>query len=154
LVNHFLQGIIDVNDTHAITVIDLLQAEVKSCLGCQRCVKNNPDKPLGTCSLKDDVAPILQSMLDSDMIVLASLIYCWSATALMMRFIERTYPSHLDNEEGHPEYRNQPQKGKRAVFLFSSGMPPPYNVKRGCTKHAEQFFLYYVAAYGCDETHT
>jgi NAD(P)H-dependent FMN reductase len=54
-------------------------------LGCFRCVRMGHE----ACPLKDDKASILDSMIASDGIILASPVYNYNITALMKNFIDR-----------------------------------------------------------------
>jgi multimeric flavodoxin WrbA len=59
------------------------------CRGCCNCFLNNPDLLIGECSLKDDVASILEEYIKADGYLFASPVYDVYVTALMKRFLER-----------------------------------------------------------------
>jgi multimeric flavodoxin WrbA len=69
----------------SFSYIHLSLANLKNCLGCFQCVRNGPD----TCPLHDDRQAILNEMLSSDGIILASPSYNYNVTSLMKNFIDR-----------------------------------------------------------------
>jgi putative NADPH-quinone reductase len=62
---------------------------IKFCMGCGNCFKKDPDLPVGTCPLKDDMAAILDEYTKADGYIYASPAYDMYITALMKMFIER-----------------------------------------------------------------
>ncbi|MFC1938807.1 flavodoxin family protein [Chloroflexota bacterium] len=70
-------------------LISLAGLEIKPCTACMVCEKEE------RCPLDDDLFPIYLKMKECDAIVLASPVYCGSATALIKGLMERTgYIAH------------------------------------------------------------
>ncbi|MGN0468439.1 MAG: flavodoxin family protein [Acutalibacteraceae bacterium] len=69
------------NETEKIRVAE---KKIGYCCGCYAC-KNS-----GVCAIKDDMAEILQKMIDADVIVLASPVYFYSIDAQLKALIDRT----------------------------------------------------------------
>ncbi len=104
-----------------VTVIRLVEIDHKNCKGCNSCHKN------GVCVIKDDLTPVFDQMLQSDILVLASPIYSMSVTAEMKSFIDRgqflwaqkfirkTLVFDADHLKKH-----------KGVFLGTSGQDLPY----------------------------
>ncbi|MDO5843875.1 MAG: flavodoxin family protein [Methanocorpusculum sp.] len=67
-------------DTKKIRLSDI---EFKNCRGCNACHKK------GVCVLKDDLTPLFEEILTSDILVLASPIYSMTVSAEMKAFIDR-----------------------------------------------------------------
>jgi multimeric flavodoxin WrbA len=65
-------------------IIPLAGKDIKPCSACMACSKE------GECSIKDDLDPVFQKMLQADGIILASPVYFGSCTALLKALIERT----------------------------------------------------------------
>lgn len=65
--------------------------KVAPCSGCYYCTKNN-----GKCVHKDDMAEILQKMIDADVLVLASPVYFYSINAQLKAVIDRTVARWLE----------------------------------------------------------
>ena len=64
--------------------IRLSDKKINYCLGCGVC------NATGKCVQKDDMAEILQKIIDSDVIVLASPVYFYAMNGQMKTFIDRT----------------------------------------------------------------
>ena len=69
--------------------INLRDKKIRFCKACYACAK------LGKCIQKDDVAEILDKMMSSDVLVLASPVYFYSMNAQIKALIDRTVPLYL-----------------------------------------------------------
>ena len=134
LIESFKQGLLKAAPSAKITVIDLLELDVKFCTGTSVCGKSD-GKTLGQCVLKDAMFGELEAMLACDVLVMGSPIYWLSHTALMQRFLERCLPL-LEYSSFGPKPRNPARKGKQGVVIVTTGMPFPLNVLAGFTRHA------------------
>ena len=68
-----------------------LRKKVAPCSGCYYCSTHG-----GACVHKDDMADILQKMIDADVIVLASPVYFYSISAQLKAVIDRTVARWLE----------------------------------------------------------
>lgn len=64
--------------------IRVAEKQIGYCRGCYACQKT------GICAVKDDMAEILQKMIDADVLVLASPVYFYSIDAQLKALIDRT----------------------------------------------------------------
>ena len=64
--------------------IRVAEKEIGYCRGCYAC------KSTGVCAVKDDMAKILQKMIDADVLVLSSPVYFYSIDAQLKALIDRT----------------------------------------------------------------
>lgn len=94
LCEQFKKGAEEAGNT--VELLSLKQKKINFCLGCNTCQRNG-----GTCVYKDDMPSILEKMLASDVIVLASPVYFYSITGQLKTLIDRTYSkfSMLSNKE-------------------------------------------------------
>lgn len=69
--------------------IDLIKKDIRHCLGCCRCLFDDPALPIGRCPLKDDMAAMLAEYQQADGYLFASPVYDVSVSALMKKFLER-----------------------------------------------------------------
>lgn len=69
-----------------VELLGLKGKKINYCLGCNTCQNNG-----GTCVYKDDIPEILEKMIKSDIIVLASPIYFYSIAGQMKTLIDRCY---------------------------------------------------------------
>lgn len=82
LCNEFLRGASDAG--HSVEKISIRNKTINYCTGCSTCSLHN--KP---CHQKDDMAEILDKMLLSDIIVMATPVYFYTMSAQMKTLIDR-----------------------------------------------------------------
>lgn len=88
LCDEFMKGAL--NSGNKVEKIRVAEKNVSYCHACYAC-RNN-----GTCVIKDDMADILQKMIDADVIVLASPVYFYSIDAQLKAVIDRTVARWLE----------------------------------------------------------
>ncbi len=73
----------------------------KGCMSCFACKIKGGKK--GVCSFKDDLQPILQKAIESDVLVVGSPCYCSYPSAMLRAFMERlVFPAVNYSEFGKP----------------------------------------------------
>ncbi|MBR5554643.1 flavodoxin family protein [bacterium] len=88
LCDEFLRGAKESgNDVEKIFVAE---KNIGYCKACNAC------KDTGVCAIKDDMAEVLQKMLDADVIVLSSPVYFYSISAQLKAVIDRTVARWLE----------------------------------------------------------
>ncbi len=75
---------------HSVEKIRVAEKNIGYCRACYAC-KNS-----GKCVIVDDMAEILQKMIDSDVLVLASPVYFYSVDAQLKALIDRTVARWLE----------------------------------------------------------
>ena len=83
LAEHFQKGAAE--NGHQITVFDAARANLRPCLGCDRCGMSGP------CVQKDDMADLRKEILTSDMLVLVTPLYYYGFSAQLKTVIDRFY---------------------------------------------------------------
>ena len=83
LCDEFARGAIDAGNK--VEKIRVAEKKIGYCSACYYCVTSG-----GVCAKKDDMAEILQKMIDADVIVLASPVYFYSIDAQLKTLIDRT----------------------------------------------------------------
>jgi multimeric flavodoxin WrbA len=87
--------------------------------GCQACMacKTKSEK----CVLQDDLEPVLESLKQADIVVMALPVYCSDIPGQVKCFVDRTYsympPGYL---QGMP---SRVPAGKKLVFIITQGAP-------------------------------
>lgn len=76
---------------HEVEKIFLRDKKINYCVACDGCRSNQ-----GNCIQKDDMAGVLQKMIDADVIVLATPIYFYTMDAQLKTVIDRTYPRYTE----------------------------------------------------------
>ena len=89
LCDEFLHGAQDAG--HKAEKSRVAEKKVAPCSGCYYCSTHG-----GACVHKDDMADILQKMIDADVIVLASPVYFYSISAQLKAVIDRTVARWLE----------------------------------------------------------
>lgn len=82
LCNEFLKGAAE--SGHEVEKIRVAEKKIGYCRGCYAC------KDTGICAIRDDMAEVLQKMIDADVLVLASPVYFYSIDAQLKAVIDRT----------------------------------------------------------------
>lgn len=89
LCDEFMRGATESGNT--VEKIRVAEKSIGFCRGCYYCRKSG-----GKCVIKDDMAEILQKMIDADVIVLASPVYFYSIDAQLKAVIDRTVARWLE----------------------------------------------------------
>lgn len=89
LCDEFARGAIE-SGNH-VEKIRVSEKNISYCKACYYCKEYN-----GKCVIKDDMAEVLQKMIDSDVIVLATPVYFYSIVAQLKTVIDRTVARWLE----------------------------------------------------------
>lgn len=89
LCDEFMRGA--ESNGNCVEKIRIAEKKVAPCLGCYYCADHG-----GECVRKDDMAEILQKMIDSDVLVLSSPVYFYSIDAQLKAVIDRTVARWLE----------------------------------------------------------
>ena len=105
MVNAFAEGAREAG--HEVEILHVGRMKIAGCMGCEYC----HTKGQGKCIQKDDMEKVIPAYLDSDLVVYATPVYYFGATAQLQAAIQRVYCI------------GKPQKAKKAALLISSGSP-------------------------------
>lgn len=82
LCNEFMRGAVE--SGNEVEKIRVAEKKIGYCTACYAC------RDTGMCAIKDDMAEIMQKLIDADVIVLASPVYFYSIDAQLKALIDRT----------------------------------------------------------------
>ena len=82
LCNEFARGAIEAG--HEVEKIRVAEKNIGFCRACYAC------RGTGVCAIKDDMAELMQKMIDCDVMVLASPVYFYSIDAQLKAVIDRS----------------------------------------------------------------
>lgn len=88
LCDEFMRGAVE--SGNKVEKIRVAEKNISFCKACYTC------KDTGNCIIKDDMAEVLQKMIDADVIVLASPVYFYSVDAQLKALIDRTVARWLE----------------------------------------------------------
>lgn len=88
LCDEFMKGAVEAG--HTVEKIRVAEKKIGYCRACYAC------KETGVCVIKDDMAEVLQKMIDADVLVLASPVYFYSVDAQLKALIDRTVARWLE----------------------------------------------------------
>lgn len=89
LCNQFAKGALEAGNQ--VQVVRVADKKIAPCRACYYCRSHG-----GECVIKDDMAEVLQKMIDADVIVLASPVYFYSIDAQLKAVIDRTVARWLE----------------------------------------------------------
>ena len=94
LCDQFVRGAAEAG--HQVEKVFLRDKKINYCIGCGACQSNG-----GTCVQKDDMAAVLDKMIISDVIVMATPVYFFSMNGQIKTLIDRTYARYtkITNKE-------------------------------------------------------
>lgn len=89
LCDEFMKGAVESGNT--VVKINVAQKNISPCSACYYCREH-----AGECVCKDDMAEILQNIIDADVLVVASPVYFYSISAQLKAVIDRTVARWLE----------------------------------------------------------
>jgi putative NADPH-quinone reductase len=103
----------------------LKELKMKPCQGCLSCWFKTP----GVCAIKDDMAWVLEKIIDCEYLVQATPLYNFTMSAYLKMFMERNLPlvlPHIKIMNGHPGHPSRyPDKKWKWVLISNAGLPEP-----------------------------
>ena len=102
--------------------VDLIKSHIEHCRGCTNCYHKNPELRIGKCSIKDEMASILEEYVEADGYFLVSPVYDLHVTALMKKFLERKIALTYREKSEHAklmEARHPAEFKKKASLLVT-----------------------------------
>ena len=94
---------------HRVEKIRVAEKQIGFCRGCYAC-------RTGACAIRDDMAEVLQKMIDADVIVLASPVYFYSIDAQLKALIDRTVARWTEVRDKEFYYIMTAADGERAAM--------------------------------------
>ena len=106
--------------------IHLYDLRYRGCISCFACKQPGKAGP-GVCAMRDDLTPVLEKAMASDILLPGSPIYFSDVTGMMRSFLERLLFMNLTYDDPH---RKAPGKNIASAFFFTMNMP----------REAEQYY--------------
>ncbi|MDR2647547.1 MAG: flavodoxin family protein [Oscillospiraceae bacterium] len=123
LLQRALEGAASVGaETELVHLVDLCYKGCVSCFACKRKGAKNPNR----CAMQDDLSPILEGAMRSDVIICGSPIYLGDVTSLMRGFIERL--GFINVSYSRKDNNNFKGKPKNCAFFYTMNAPKPMHL--------------------------
>jgi len=108
-------------------IVDTMQIDVKPCLGCHSCWWKTP----GRCVQKDDMADILKRMVESDLVIWSTPLYCYgvpsNCKALFDRMLPLATPAQNLDENGRTCHSGREEIHAKVMLISGCGFPDRKN---------------------------
>jgi multimeric flavodoxin WrbA len=125
-----------------VQTLELNKLSYRGCQACMAC-KTKLDK----CALRDDLAKVLDSVREADVLVMDTPTYYGDVSSQIKAFIDRTYSYLVPNFIDQPK-PSRLSPGKKLVFIQTQGQPNEKLYSDIFTRN-ERFFK----GYGFTDTH-
>ena len=106
-------------------IVPVYQKKIQDCLGCFRCWRVTP----GTCCLQDDVAGIIEQILEADLIIWSFPLYYFGLPSRLKALMDRQLPMSLPFMSKGKESGGHPGRydlsGKRYAAISTCGFYTP-----------------------------
>jgi len=99
---------------HAVEHYDIGDYIVRGCNGCFACQRPTTAP---TCAQDDDANLLLGAMMQADLVVLASPVYCWGPTAQLKALLDRSIAAYAHYDGGETAML----AGRRMALLATAG---------------------------------
>lgn len=103
---------------HTVRHVNVRELSIRDCGECFVCRQPGSHD---LCALEDDAGPVLRAMLEADMIVLGTPLFCWGYPARMKALLERMYC--LTEHGGEDTAGRSRLAGKPIGMVLTSGGP-------------------------------
>ena len=132
----FIEGM-NKTDRNDVTVIHAVDKHIEYCTGCFSCMRNG-----GACIHDDDMRGILETILDSDLLIWSYPLYCYGMPAPLKALLDRILPlSSMAMQKVGDRYQHVGQADfSRLKYLMICGCGFP-NSKHNFEAAVQQFKL-------------
>lgn len=115
----YIDGAQSVEPGTDTSLINLYDLKYTGCISCFQCkLLNGPS--YGKCIVKDDLKPVLEEALHTDILVFGSPIYFSDVTGMMRSFLERLY---FPNFVYDKDYSSIAPRKLRTAFVYTMNVP-------------------------------
>lgn len=122
LTSSFLEGM-NKEKKHEIEIINLIEKDIKPCLGCFECWKNNN----GKCIQQDDQEEIMAKYQEADMIIWSFPLYSYAMPSHVKAVVDRLIPfNKMTMKEVNGHIVHVPRvdlRDKKLLFISGCGFP-------------------------------
>lgn len=118
----FLDGVRKTGD-HEIEIVDVIKQNIKPCIGCFECWKNQD----GKCVIDDYQNVLLEKMMEADCIIWSFPMYCFGMPSHLKAVLDRTLPlSRITSRKDSDKVNQGKVEGftpKKYIVICGCGFP-------------------------------
>ena len=122
LTNAFLRGL-NQNNNFDIHIIDIIKKDIKPCIGCFKCWKNEE----GLCVQHDDQKEIMDEYAKADIVIYSFPLYSYAMPSHLKAFVDRLIPFNkviMKMENGHVVHvKRVDLSHQKMLFICGCGFP-------------------------------
>jgi len=119
-------------------LIHLYDYDYKGCKSCFACKRKGNDLH-GLCVIGDELKPVLEKILDADVLIVGTPVYHGNAAGEVYSFLERVlFPSTLYEWDGNGKYVSQLRKKKKCGLLVTMNASEAIRDQMGYSRKFEE----------------
>lgn len=122
LTNAFLKGL-NKDNKFDIHIVDLIKMNIKPCLGCFKCWKNED----GKCIQKDDQEKLMDEYKNADIVIYSFPLYSYAMPSHLKAFVDRLIPFNkmtMKEKDGHIVHVPRVDLSRqKLLFIAGCGFP-------------------------------
>lgn len=119
ILQHALDGARDAAPDAQTEMIHLYDYKYKGCISCFQC-KRLGSPSYGKCAVKDEITPVIDKLLEADVIIFGSPIYFGNVTGMLRSFEERLFFSNFVYDKN---YSSLAPKKIHTAFAYTMNVP-------------------------------
>ena len=89
LIDKAIEGAKAYNSEVEVEKVSLIDLNIKFCMGCMTCFKDDPSKEMAKCAISDDMNTLNPKILEAEGYIFGTPVFMAHETAIMKQFLER-----------------------------------------------------------------
>ena len=132
LIDKAIEGAKAYNSEVEVEKVSLIDLNIKFCMGCMTCFRDDPSKEMAKCAITDDMNTLNPKILEAEGYIFGTPVLMAHETAIMKQFLERicwifAKPAPKRRKVIIPKQCPEPRSNqeKKAIIITSSGIIKP-----------------------------
>jgi len=132
LIDKAIEGAKAYNSEVEVEKVPLIDLNIKFCMGCMTCFRDDTSKEMAKCAITDDMNTLNPKILEAEGYIFGTPVFMAHETAIMKQFLERicwifAKPAQKRRKLVIPKQCPEPRstQKKKAIVITSSGIIKP-----------------------------
>jgi len=132
LIDKAIEGVKAYNSEVEVEKVSLIDLNIKFCMGCMTCFRDDTSKEMAKCAITDDMNKLNPKILEAEGYIFGTPVFMAHETAIMKQFLERicwifAKPGQKRRKLIIPKQCPEPRSNqeKKAIIITSSGIIKP-----------------------------